>query len=276
MSHDIKTNIVTVTAEDAERLLARNTRNRKVSRTALEQIKASLVRGEWKLNGEAVKVASDGTILDGQHRLYACVETGISFPTLLITGLEHDTQDTMDTGKVRSHADVLALNGYANATTLAATVVAIIRAERYSIKAAMSSSGGSAAWPVTRKQMLDRLDSEPTLTDIANFGKKYGRIGLSGRAASTLFYFFSKIDADDAEHFFSKILTGDGLERGNPILTLRNHLITLKDDSKGERNLRYVAAVTIKAWNKFREGEQLSQMKFRTGGANPEVFPEPR
>lgn len=66
------------------------------------------------------------------------------------------------------------------------------------------------------------------------------------------------------------------MDRGNPILTLRNLLIGAKADSRGEINQTYIAAVTIKAWNRYRSGDPVSQLRFRVGGANPESFPEPR
>src|SRR5690625_1412976 len=120
MSKHIKHETVVITAEKATILLGSNTHNRSISKSNLRSIKNSLLRGEGKFNGEAIKIAADGTILDGQHRLLACKETGISFKTLLITGLPADIQHTMDSGKTRSHGDVLKLAGYTNSIKLAA------------------------------------------------------------------------------------------------------------------------------------------------------------
>jgi len=47
-------------------------------------------------------------------------------------------------------------------------------------------------------------------------------------------------------------------------------------DARGERNQRYIAALVIKAWNAYRDGAPVRQLKYRIGGANPEKFPEPR
>ena len=72
------------------------------------------------LNGETVKIASDGTILDGQHRLYACIQAGVPFETVVIRGLPPEAQDTIDTGMARKFADQLALRGEVNTPLLAA------------------------------------------------------------------------------------------------------------------------------------------------------------
>lgn len=275
MNKNIKAEVVTITAEKAKTLLANNTNNRDVKPAGVAQIKTALQRGEWKLNGEAIKIAEDGTILDGQHRLIACMETGIAFQTLLVTGLSNDTQDTMDTGIVRTVGDVLKLNGYTNSVGLAASTLAIIRAEQYSIRAATVSSGGSA-YPVTRRQVLDRVKAEPTLEDVSRYGKKFSKIGIQGRLASLLWYEFSKINSADAEYFFEKLLTGEALDRGNPILTVRNILIALKNNEKGTRNQTHTAGLVIKAWNKFRDGEDALRISYTAGGANPDSFPEPK
>lgn len=276
MSQSIKTQIVIITAGEAKKLLGNNTHNRSISKGNIETIKTSLLRGEWKLNGEAIKIAKDGKILDGQHRLLACAETGISFKTLLVTGLENETQDTMDSGKSRSHADVLSLAGYKNAHALSALVTATIRAEQWHLRAAFLSTG---AYPVTRKQVLDHVEaSGQYLQDLVRTSIRFNKIGLAATSAALLKHTFSSLGEDgpqDADHFFEKLLVGDGLEKGSPILALRNELMKLRD-AKGTRDKVYIAAITIKAWNKFRAGEQAMFIRFTPGGANPEKFPEPK
>jgi len=273
MSHNIKTSIVTISAERANELYGKNTNNRNISPANLAQIENSLRRGEWKLNGEAIKIAEDGTVLDGQHRLAACIKTGIPFETLLITGLPLETQVTMDSGKARSPGDVLKLEGFPAPKNLASVIVGVIRAERYGLRAAVAQA--ASGYPVSRKQVLDRAKQDPHMQDLMRQSTKFNKIGLPGQTAAILMQEFSKIDSEDADFFFDKLLAGDGMERGYPILTLRNQLWAIKTSSKGTRNRAYIAALTIKAWNKFRDGESASLLKFVQGGAKPEAFPEP-
>lgn len=263
-----------ITPDAAKSYLMSNTRNRKVGGTNYGKIKASLLRGEWKLNGEAIKIAADGTILDGQHRLMACAETGVSFQTLIVTGLPREVQDTMDTGKSRTLADVLTLHGYKNGTSLAAAVVGIIKSEKHSLKAAFTS-GGINASVITVKESLDRLEIEPTIQDTAILAQRLTKVGLQGRTGSVLHYILTNIDADDADYFFSTLRTGEGLTAGSPILALRNVLIANKASTKSIPQT-LIAALVIKAWNKYRDGEPVKLLKFTVGGANPEQFPEPK
>ena len=269
LTNNITVQTRVITPRDAEQMLAKNTHNRKVSASNLAAIKNSLTRDEWRLNGEAIKIAADGQILDGQHRLLASVETGIAFETLIVTGLEADTQSTMDTGKSRSIGDVLTLQGYPNGISLAATIAGVIRREKYGMRAAVKSS---SVYPVSTTEALERIRKEPTLEDLTRDTKKYGRIGLPGRIAAILFYEFSALDAEDAQFFFDRLWEGDGLERGSAILALRKSLLA-STDTKGAANPVYLAAISIKAWNKYRAGEEAALLRFSPGGANPEKFP---
>ena len=273
ISDSIKTEVVTVTPERAQQLLEQNKSNRRVSAKNLEKVEAIMSRGEWRLNGEAIKVSTAGRVLDGQHRLMASVNTGTTFQTLIVYGLTDETQETMDSGKSRTLSDILSLRGYKNTHSTAAIVTAIIRSENYGLKAAVTS--GTQAKPVTNQQAIHRLETEPALADLYKLVQGLGRVGLQGKIAGLLYYKFSEIDAEDTEFFFEQLKSGAGLERNHPILALRSLLLNLKS-AIGTANSTYVTAVTIKAWNKYRAGEECVQLKFRVGGANPESFPEPK
>lgn len=274
ISNTIKTDIVTITPQLAAQLLEQNTGNRKVSKANYNRVLEAMSKGEWELNGEAIKIARDGHILDGQHRLLVAAENDLTFQTLVVYGLPDQTQDTMDTGKSRTASDVLAINGYPSTNNLASIVAGIIRDERWGLKPATAS--GNAGGPVTPKQVLARVQQEPSLVELMHMAVKIrNKTALSGKLAGILYYHFSKIDQQDTDYFFDRLANGDGLERGNPILTLRETLFSLKENTKGIRNSQYIAALVIKAWNKYRRGESCSILRYTPGGAKPEGFPEP-
>lgn len=272
-SNTIKTDVITVTPNTARKLLEQNTGNRKVSQANLNKVKAAISRGDWALNGEAIKIAKTGRILDGQHRLHACIELDTPIETLIVYGLDDDTQDTMDTGKARTVADVLAISGYKNAVPLAAATIAIIRAEKWGIRAAVAA--GSSSYTITAKQALERLTEEPSLAELPTIVSPVKKIGIPGKTAGLIYYICSGISQEDADDFFSKLASGEGLDRGNPILALRNQVINIKQETRGQVNQQIVAALMIKAWNKYRTGEETKLLRFSPGGANPEKFPEP-
>ncbi|WP_018296507.1 hypothetical protein [Corynebacterium lubricantis] len=273
ISKTIKSDLVTVTPEMARKLLEQNTRNRNVSKANYSKVLEAMSAGEWELNGEAIKIARDGTLLDGQHRCLVSAENNIPFQTLVVYGLPVETQDTMDTGKSRGPSDVLAINWYKQTADLASITTGIIRAERWGLRAATYQ--GATAYSVTAKQVLARVEEEPSLVDLVGKSRALRKAGLTAKIAGILYYEFSKIDQLDADAFFEKLESGEGLQRNDPILTLRESLIRLKTSVKGTAGSGYIAALVIKAWNKYRAGESVSLLRYTPGGANPEKFPEP-
>lgn len=273
LSNTIKTDIITVTPDVAKNLLELNTRNRKLSSANYNKVREAMSAGEWELNGEAIKIATDGRILDGQHRLQAAANEDLTFQTLIVYGLPSDTQDTMDTGKSRSAADVLSINGYKSTNNLASIVAGIIRAEKWDLKVA--TYHGASGYPVTPRQVLARVEAEPSLTELVARSVPFRKIGLSAKLAGILYYELSKIDQEDADYFFNKLESGEGLTQKDAILTLREALIRNKSVTKGILNPSHIAALTIKAWNKYRAGEPATLLRYTPGGANPEKFPHP-
>lgn len=273
ISDTIKTDRLTITPRLAKQLLEQNTGNRKIKTAGLETLKSTLLRGEWEFNGEAIKIAKDGRVLDGQHRLLASAETGIPFETMIVYGLNDSTQETMDIGTIRLLPDILYIRGYKNTNRIASITVAIIRSEKWNIRSAIA--GGANKFTVTNKEATDRLEREPSLVDLGAIVHPIAKLGVPQRTGGLLYYKFSEISSEDTQYFFEKLETGVGLGEGDPILALRNALIAIKSNAKGQTNQVYIGALIIKAWNKFRDGEPVSQLRFRIGGASPESFPEP-
>lgn len=107
----IKVRTKTITPALAQAMLQQSAElgacNRKVSQKYVELYANEMRANRWKLNGVAIKLDTDGRVLDGQHRLKACVLSGIPFQTIVMSGVENDTFDTLDCGRSRTPAQVL-------------------------------------------------------------------------------------------------------------------------------------------------------------------------
>lgn len=71
---------VIVTPEMARGFLTKNTVNRPLKSTIVQDFSEALKRGEWRVSHQGVAIASNGRLLDGQHRLTAISNTGIAAP----------------------------------------------------------------------------------------------------------------------------------------------------------------------------------------------------
>lgn len=264
---------VDITPEIASKMLARNTRNRGIKRLNLEKLERALRNGDWMQNGEAIKVAVGGDLLDGQHRLTAVVNTGVTMRTIVITGLTAASQDTMDTGRPRALHDVLAIRGESNSLNLAAQVRKLYVASEFGLAAACNNSLPA----ITIKECVDFLDLNPWVRDVLGPADRVAKANhLPSSLAGVLIVALSEIDQDDADHFFGRLVDGIGLADGDPIYVLRRTLENLTAGKSRTVPQKFAAAVVIKAWNKYRDGESIGLLKYRPGGANPEAFPEPR
>src|SRR4051812_30418789 len=90
--------IVTITPEDAAKLLERNTNNRPQKKRAIEDYQRQMKAGLWHLTNQGIGVDRNGVLQDGQNRLVACTRAETPFTTILATGLEPEAREVVDTG----------------------------------------------------------------------------------------------------------------------------------------------------------------------------------
>ena len=117
---------VTITPYIAESWLTKNVKNRRISTTAVNRYARDMKAGKWKFSGDAIRFSVDGDLLDGQHRLLACIKSGEAFETLVMYNISADTRQVIDGGMARTAKDYLTFDGYHNASTLAASVVYLV------------------------------------------------------------------------------------------------------------------------------------------------------
>lgn len=115
----VNVRVQTITPETASRFLQMNTGNRRLRKNHVDRLAESMARGEWKMNGDAIRIGYDGKLVDGQHRLSACVKSGIPFESIVVSGIKNDVFDTIDKGMKRQVADSLYVQGEVNTPMLA-------------------------------------------------------------------------------------------------------------------------------------------------------------
>lgn len=261
--------VVMVTPEIAEQMLAHNTNNRRARAASVAAYAADMEAGDWRWTGDPIRFAADGTLLDGQHRLLGIVQSGQTIPLLVIRGLAREAQENIDAGVPRKYADVLSLRGEPNAAGLAAIVRKVNMWESGS---RADSNGGKP----TSAQLNRTLEAHPELRDITRSAQNIaGPVGLPASLIGLCWWLFSDIDQEDADFFMQRLADGQAMSSGYPIYELRKQIAASRNH-RGERSQKYLLAITIKAWNAFRAGDQIAQLKFRVGGAKPEQFPEPK
>lgn len=263
-----------ITPELAQKWLdTANTHNRNLRPLRVADYARDMRTGMWVENGDALRFAEDGTLLDGQHRLAAVVESRVTVPMLVVSGLAPAAQDTVDDGVRRTLQDVLQLRGEHNATALGAVLRRAFLWEGYPDR----SPRGYAKVRPTNAEALDMLKRHPELrVAAAEASRLYsGGVPIPKSALGLMHWLAYRIDESDAAEFFARLQMGDGLTRYDAIFQLRKRAFQMRSATGRESDHVYFALLA-KAWNLYRDGTPVEILSYRGGGAAPERFPEPR
>lgn len=260
----------------AEFFLLDNTHNRKPDPHRVAHYASIIDRGEWEITNDAIvrrasSINERGLLDNGQHRLLAIVRVDKAVPLWVMHGASAGAQDAMDRGRPRLLGQQLGRYGYSDSTNLASTVTKIHGVRCVGWKALHSKSLAP-----TVPQALELLEAEPGIVEANRRGRHSDlrRIQFTPSLAAALFHLFSDIDAEDTAFFFDRLGDGQALSEGDPIYALRTWFEVNRDATK-RATVGYAGAVTIKAWNAYREGREVKRLYWKQGGANPEKFPEP-
>jgi hypothetical protein len=259
-----------ITPAEALNILERNSHNRNLNVHRVERLAKSLRLGEWQFNAQPIQIAKDGTLLDGQHRLHACVMANESIDTLVVFNADPKAQETMDMGKARSVSDILKLRGYRYANELGALARYIAKYKKSNITAAMRQTSDMTPGQVLKEVEL-LTDSERYLATASKISKK---VKLLKSVIAFMMWLTDQIDREDSDFFWEKLLTGSGLPDAHPILVLRNMPFDVRDIRRAEYQRISHAGLIAKAWNKYRCGETVQQLRFTVGGSRPDKMPE--
>ena len=222
-----------ITPKIAKEWLGDNLNNRNPKMMRVKQYAADMRSGNWRLNGEAIKKSTTGRLLDGQNRLFACIEADTPFLTLVVRGLDDVVdQMTMDTGSSRSYSDVLKMRGETNCTALASAVRGVtlwnMGMRRFSDGGGWCCPRGCRSGSRRPLQRHPRCHPEqhPRLAGRCPTLKRMGgNLGIPTQISGALWVAFHAIDADDAQHFFERLESDEGHRDGDPIFALRRLLL---------------------------------------------------
>lgn len=266
---------VKVTPQLAARWLTNQQRGRHVRPSIVAKYANDMGCGYWVMNPQPIIFGEDGQLLDGQHRLKAVIESGCTVRFLVTRGAPPETNLVVDTGAPRKFGDYLTIHrGVANGRGVAAVVKFVVEWDKFhDVGGSIGGGGGSFRWVPSHQLLLEAHDTSPELFALA-VAKATG-IPLMPSVASGLWVVFNRIDEGDADDFFARLRTGDGLGDKDPILLLRNQLFENRRMRLTRWPRRHVGALVIKAWNAYREGRKMNVLTWRPGGRSPEGFPQP-
>lgn len=254
--------VITLTPVLATIMQEKNPSNRPISKTGKGELKQDVAGGRYVFNGESIIVSDTGILNDGQHRCLTVIETGVSIQTVIVFGPKEETRFTVDTGKSKTVSNFLAMKGRKYTHALGASVGYILEWKANG----RLTSGNEYLRPskqakLTAADQFKGIDASVELTSLA-----MKSVGSHAVLAFCHYAFWKTSSRENADHFMTKLMEGDGLKKGDPILYCRNRLLGM---GRGiDASVR--AELVFKCWNAWRVGHKIDHFKMG-GGKLPKV-----
>jgi len=259
--------VVDMTPDGATRALGENFHNNRKLRQANVSRFAAAISGGYFVAGSPIRFTYDNdklTLVDGQHRLSAIVQSGCTVPVTVIVSSndaakEYALVDTIQ--QTRSSADALiALDedakefGYTALTVYVSAVNVIARnfSPRFD--------------PVSR--LITAKFFGEFKPQIAQCDEAFGAVGImQGTTSRGVFKSpplavalatAKHIERSKWEEFWVKVKTDDGLRLGDP--RKRLHVYLSQPSNAGKTGQAQLLNATVKLWNAYMEGRELQKL----------------
>ena len=247
--------MVLVTPDKARAWLQFNTGNRQIQKNHIEIIKRDIIKGNWMMNAQPICFTDDPDhpqddetprLLNGQHRLHAIIAADIPVEIPIATGIPDAAFATFDTHAKRT---VRRMGERIDDRVLAAAAKLKWK-EDNGFKLTGTGNTPSAT------EIVETLDANPGLAACFSRSRRKAmtEIGSSG----VMTYFIFRVQNEHAqwgEEFLDGVEYGANLDKGNPILNLRNTIKQRRKSlSRGEMlDLLIDHWETYKAWREKQE-----------------------
>jgi hypothetical protein len=251
-------NIETITPEMAADLLRRNENNRTLKSNVVNGYAKQMQDGQWKMNGECIRIDVDGNLADGQHRLAAIVKYGHPVQMGVVRNVPKDAIKTIDTGRARTAADNLKIHGYVGQLPIICAALNIVRAFDKGVYIETRTKDR-----MTPTVMLELIENHKGIMHSEQRISQSSSKLLPRGVSVALHYIFSQIDRVKADVFFQQLFAGTDLHEGSPVLALRNKLIQMASENK--RNMsarRQYIFLTVNAFKAFTEGRKIERLRY--------------
>lgn len=238
--------------------------NRRVVQSIVQKYATDMKNGMWGRNHQGLAFDKNDILVDGQHRLWAVIESDTPVMMLVTTGLDREAQLTIDLGKPRSTVDVAVIAGM---TTVRSAHVAVLKA--------LLRGSTTTRSPMTRVEEIEALNRHQNAIEFAMTLFPSTRMPGVMRAPvlSVLARAFYTQDHERLRRFAEVLKTGQrsGDETEAVIVALRNYLLLNKNI--GSQVSLEVYIKTARALQAYLKGERIRTLYASKGREEP--FPLP-
>lgn len=221
--------------------------------------------GDWEYNGETIKRHPNGNLLDGNHRLHACIQADVAFVSEVVI-VERTLE--VDRGKGRRLSDALRHRVVGNAPFIAGVL--------------------NWCWKYAHRTIITSPSSNPSMgvgvriTEIPGFAEAALDANHRARwmrcAPVGMVFVMTRIgydgDQDVVSEFWDGTESGVDLSAEDPRLILGKRLSANVIAGASKLSSAVKCALTIKAFNAFVEDRPVKCLKWSRLRKDKEAFPE--
>tara|TARA_B100000427_G_scaffold171377_1_gene142469 strand:+ start:604 stop:1479 length:876 start_codon:yes stop_codon:yes gene_type:complete len=246
-----------ITPEMALEILThKNFKNRPIKKYALKRLTDAIKSGEWIVTNQGISFDPDGNLLDGQHRLHACIEANKPIDILVARNINPKAFQCVDIGASRTAGDTLdIINGNNSQGKLIAAAVKVI----WYYDNRPAQNWNSADRP-SNTLIADLYLKDRDIYDLAaqTVRSKGGKTNISSNSPTVAFYVLAhrrNWPIQKLDEFLDNIYVGANLPSNNVCLSFRNQLSTPAYKKRGNHQQRYILNAFIKAFNTWAENK---------------------
>lgn len=247
--------VVEITPAVARSWLKRNTHNRVLKKRTLATYTRMMREGLWTFNGDSIRFDRDGVLLDGQTRLQAVIDSGRAQRFVVVTGLEPESQMTMDAGALRSASDNFHIDGYKNRHILSATIIIALRMERndLGVRNVRFGTPEVQAWLTAHPEVIEYVNTAAAT---------WRHYDITAAPLAYVMWRLAQVDQDEATRFFEDWRTSKTTGEGDPLATLIARFRRARNSGVASEKIdQYLAvAFTLIAWNARMRGQRMSRL----------------
>jgi hypothetical protein len=205
-----------ITPAKAEKMLNSNKCNRRLRDGVVEKYTEDMKNGRWTQCPVPISFMDDGTVADGQHRLWAIVESGVPQVFNVTRGLTKEDMLNIDTGLPRNLVDNSRIAGMD--PSLSYALIGTARAVEHGVRGSISLSNSTKVMFVVKHR------------EASEFALKYGPRSKFLRNAVMLAAiaraWYKEADKTKLQRFGYVVQTGfsDGIHE-TAAIAIRNYLL---------------------------------------------------
>jgi len=249
----VSVSLVVVTPKVAREWLNRyNRNNRKILEGNIKILMRDMVAGNFMLNGQPVCFAEDGRLLNGQHRLEACARADQSIELIIVRGLPEEAFSTYDIHSHKTRLDFNNMEGKGNNVDL--RIISAAATFLWRRETGRDPTGRDRA---SSTEIHRVIEENPGLLDGFAQARRMKNLASAG-VMTYLIYVFEQENEVVAAEFLDHLETGAGLTSKNPVLKLRDELMTSRSAPGEYRRTAFLKRIE-QGWEDYKIWHERQQ-----------------